>query len=325
MKAMILAAGFGSRFKPHSLKVPKPAFPFLNVPMGFHCFPYLQSAGCSSLVINTHHLPEKIISLYNSQREFRVEFSPEPQLILGSSGGLKKAEDYFKKEKTLLMLNADEIIITNTTQIISDLLNQHERENNIATLMVTEHAEVGTKFGGVWIDSKNQIVGFGKTKPENAIKGYHFIGIQALQSDVFNFIPENKEQNIFYDTLVQAIKLGARASVHPINCHWFETGNLADYLKATQIALKLLKENQKEIESLQQLLKSYAPESLWLKNLGTDIWGDKNNNIKNTKFSGFSVIGKDVQLKNSEIENAVICNGVQLSNSVIKEDLYFSY
>jgi mannose-1-phosphate guanylyltransferase len=325
MKAMILAAGFGSRFSPHSLKIPKPAFPFLNVPMGFHCFPYLQAAGVSSLVINTHHLSEKITSLYQSQSEFQVEFSPETDLILGSSGGLKKAQNHFRNEKTLLLLNADEVILSSHQQIVSNLLNQHQREKNLATLLVTEHPEVGTKFGGVWVDSENKIVGFGKTKPAQAVKGYHYIGIQALQNDVFNFIPENKEQNIFYDTLNLALQQGARAAVHPIDCQWFETGNLHDYLKATKTTLQLLKENKSNVSSLKAVLKMLTPESDWLPNLGQNVWGDTHSKIINSKFNGFSVIGKKVTLNKIEIENAVIHDGVQLSETKIKEDLVLSY
>ncbi|MFN8846361.1 MAG: NDP-sugar synthase [Bdellovibrionales bacterium] len=325
MKAMVLAAGFGSRFSPHSLKIPKPAFPFLNVPMGFHCFQFLKNSGVESLVINTHHLPEKITELYKSQSQFNVEFSPEPDLILGSSGGLKKAQSHFANENTLLLLNADEVIFTHSLQIISDLLEQHHREGNLATLLVTEHPEVGTKFGGVWVDSKNQIVGFGKTKPANAEKAYHFIGVQALQSDVFNLIPENKEQNIFYDTLQKAFQQGERASVHPIDCHWFETGNLHDYLKATKMALQLLKENKTNITSLKSVLKTLAPESDWLKNWGHDVWGDVSSKATNSKFMGFSVIGKNVKLNNLEIENAVFHHGVQLNEKIIREDLVLPY
>ena len=107
----LLAAGQGTRFKPLTLKYPKPAIPFLNVPMGLYQFQYLKYIDVKNLVVNTFHLPEKIQNVYENQPYFKnkIHFSNETGFILGSAGGLKKASVHMDLSKPILMMNADEI------------------------------------------------------------------------------------------------------------------------------------------------------------------------------------------------------------------------
>lgn len=321
MKAMILAAGFGSRFQPHTLQVPKPAIPFLNIPMGFHCFHYLKEAGVTSLIVNAHHLPNKIVDLYQSQKKFPVIFSHETNNILGSSGGLKQAEAYFKSETCLFLLNADEVIFSAHLDIFKKLKKQHEEQNNLATLLVMEHPEVGTKFGGVWVDDKNQVLGFGKTKIPGAQKVYHFVGVQCLSSKVFQYIEPNKEQNIFYDTLRLALENKESVSVYPVDCHWFETGNLQDYLSANEEALKILKENPTQSTAMKTLLQEFSPNSDWIASSQALVWGDQSSIIKNCQFRDFAVIGENVLLENVQAQGAIFGKNITLRDSTVSNDL----
>ena len=88
MKAMILAAGFGSRLKPLTLSLPKPMFPILNQPLLEHTLHFLSSQGIQDIIVNVHHLPEEIIDYFGDGSNFgvRLVFSIEEE-ILGTAGG----------------------------------------------------------------------------------------------------------------------------------------------------------------------------------------------------------------------------------------------
>ena len=107
MRAMILAAGFGSRLKPLTLSLPKPMFPLLNQPLLEHTLNYLSSQGIQDIIVNVHHLPEKIVEHFAAGTNFgvRLQFSREEK-ILGTAGGLKKAQSFLEKE-TFLVMNSD--------------------------------------------------------------------------------------------------------------------------------------------------------------------------------------------------------------------------
>jgi len=72
MRAMILAAGFGSRLKPLTLSLPKPMFPVLNRPLLEHTLNYLSSQGIQDVIVNVHHLPEKIVEHFGDGTDFGV-------------------------------------------------------------------------------------------------------------------------------------------------------------------------------------------------------------------------------------------------------------
>ena len=95
MKAMILAAGFGTRLKPLTLNLPKPMFPLLNRPLLEHSLNFLSSQGIQDIIVNVHHLPGGILKYFGDGRDFGVhlQFSKEEE-ILGTAGGLKKLSPF---------------------------------------------------------------------------------------------------------------------------------------------------------------------------------------------------------------------------------------
>ncbi|MGZ3690337.1 MAG: sugar phosphate nucleotidyltransferase, partial [Pseudobdellovibrio sp.] len=155
MNVFMLAAGLGARLRPVTLKYPKPCVPFLNVPLGLYNFRFFESIPVTSLTINTFHIPEKTVSLYESQPFYKgdIHFSHEKNVILGSSGGLKHASSFFlNRSDTILMLNSDEVLFDVDPSFLNQAYEQHLKEKNLATLVVMKHPEAGKKFGAIWCE-----------------------------------------------------------------------------------------------------------------------------------------------------------------------------
>ena len=97
MKAMILAAGFGTRLKPLTQTVPKPMVPVLNRPLLEHTIELLRSCNIQDIAINVHHLPEQVIAHFGDGSRFDVnlQFSREEQ-IMGTAGGIKRVQSFLE-------------------------------------------------------------------------------------------------------------------------------------------------------------------------------------------------------------------------------------
>ena len=133
---MILAAGFGARLKPLTLRLPKPMFPVLNQPLLEHTLKFLSSQGIQDIIVNVHHLPKKIVEHFGDGSYFgvRLVFSIEEK-ILGTAGGLKKAEEILQKE-TFLVMNSDVLADIN----LANILKFHKEKNAYLTLVVRQDA-----------------------------------------------------------------------------------------------------------------------------------------------------------------------------------------
>ncbi len=261
MNAMFLAAGEGTRLRPHTLVLPKPAIPFLNLPLASYALSFLESAGVEKLVVNTFHLPEQLMDAFKRipYKSKEIEFVHEQGEILGSGGGLKNAEKHFIGEEDFVMMNADEIILPKDTQVIRTALQLHKRNRSIATLLVMDYPGVGTKFGGVWCKDST-VVGFGKDPLPNSDRAWHYIGLQVLNEKVFKYIPAQGPSNILYDVLTAAIAAGEDVQIYPIRCSWFETGNEKDFLEATSNCLKDLVQETDVGTNLKGVFKKYAQQ-----------------------------------------------------------------
>ena len=119
MKAMILAAGFGTRLRPLTDKVPKPMVPILNRPILEHTIHLLRTHGITDITINLHHQPEMITDYFGDGEKYGVQlhWSHEPE-ILGTAGGIKKAQQWLDGE-SFLVINSDVVTDINLSKVIS--------------------------------------------------------------------------------------------------------------------------------------------------------------------------------------------------------------
>ena len=130
MKAMILAAGFGTRLRPLTHTVPKPMVPILNRPMLEHTIHLLRTHGIQDITVNLHHLPEVLIDYFGEGPDFGVQlhWSHESE-ILGTAGGIKRAQKFLDGE-TFVVINSD--VVTDID--LSKLIAFHKAQGSALTL-----------------------------------------------------------------------------------------------------------------------------------------------------------------------------------------------
>jgi mannose-1-phosphate guanylyltransferase len=292
--------------------MPKPCVPVLNIPLGLWPLHHLLSAGVTDLVVNTHHLPDQVEDLFRSQssRLNSLNFSSEKKTILGSGGGIAKAKPFLIGPDSFWVANGDEVFLPTQEDIFLEAWKQHQKTRAFATLLVMKHAEVGKKFGGVWVDKSGHVKGFGKQSPSAELVGYHYTGFQIISPEVFKYFSSAEvESNIFYDIYVKAIAAGEKVQIVSAWGDWFETGNQSDLLAATKELLQLSGSNT----ALQSFLAQNGAGDL---KKGSLIHPTASIDPSSTLL-GYVVAGK-----NSKIGPAVrVQNSVILPNSIVSENL----
>ena len=109
MKALILAAGLGTRLKPLTNNMPKALVPFLNRPIIDYLIEKLHKSGINEIVVNLHHYGEilKNYLLTNNRYNINFHFSDESELLLDTGGAIKKASEFLNNKEPFIVHNVD--------------------------------------------------------------------------------------------------------------------------------------------------------------------------------------------------------------------------
>lgn len=192
MKALIFAAGLGTRLKPLTDTMPKALVPIDGKPLLEHVILKLKAAGFNQIIINVHHFPDQIIDFLKSKNNFdlRIEVSDERDKLLDTGGGVKKAKWFFDDGKPFLVHNVD--ILSNID--LKLLYQQHLETSPLATLVVSERDtfryflfDKEARLKG-WINEKT-----GEVRPDHLantqlFNKLAFSGIQVLSPEVFKLM-----------------------------------------------------------------------------------------------------------------------------------------
>lgn len=136
MKALIFAAGKGTRLKPFTDHHPKALAKVNGIPLLERNIKYLQSYGINDFVINIFHLGEQIVQFLKDNDNFgaKIEISDEKEELLETGGGLVFARRFLDFGEDFLILNAD--ILTDLN--ITDFVKYHQEQKDFATLAVSD-------------------------------------------------------------------------------------------------------------------------------------------------------------------------------------------
>jgi len=244
MNVILLAAGEGTRLRPFTESIPKPAIPFMGVPLASYSLSLLDRIPIDRLVVNTYHLPSNVRKLFaDIPKQWKeLEFASEEGNLLDSGGGIHNAMKYLKGRGDFFVMNADEVMFPHQSGLLEEMISFHKWHKGIATLLTIEHPEVGSKFGGAWLSQGTKIECFSKKNPgPHAPRGLHYVGVLILSDRIFNYFkPQIEKENILYDTLTAAMARGEEVHAFECQSEWFEIGNPHDFMKATQFCVDTL-------------------------------------------------------------------------------------
>ena len=187
-KALIFAAGKGTRLKPFTESHPKALALVNDVPLLERNIKYLQNFGVTEFVINVHHFGEQIVEFLEKNNHFgaKIDISDEKDELLETGGGLLFAQKYLENEENFLIMNAD--ILTDLN--IHELVKFHETHLPLATLAVSDRNSSRKLF----FNSEMVLKGWmnknsGETKMaefNSDFKELAFSGIHCINSSIFD-------------------------------------------------------------------------------------------------------------------------------------------
>jgi mannose-1-phosphate guanylyltransferase len=224
--AVILTAGYGTRFRPLSYVRAKPAVPVAGIPLVRRILAYLARAGVSEAVLNLHYRPETITAVVGDASDLglAVRYSWEPTL-LGSAGGPARA---------LTLLDAPRFFIVNGDTLVdvdlAALAAAHEARRPRVSLALGPNPNPG-RYGGVVVDPAGSVLRFVAPGAPESPGSLHFVGVQLVEADVFADVPLDRPTETvreLYPALIRA-RRDAVASFSTGAC-FRDIGTPADYL-----------------------------------------------------------------------------------------------
>jgi len=222
---MILAAGYGTRFQPVTLTLPKPLVPVCNRPLiGWAVESFLEHGICD-FVVNLHHLPEQIrVYLPPAFPRAHFDFSFEEE-ILGTGGGVRRARPLLEGVDEFFVANGDTI-----QSVPAEALIRARREHDAAAALTLRHPPTGDHFTPVFFEN-GRVTGFGSGTGEPLM----FSGSALLSSRLFREMPEKECFGIVDEVYQPLIQRGETiAAVVDDSPHWFDIGTPRRYLAASR-------------------------------------------------------------------------------------------
>ncbi|GJL80715.1 MAG: mannose-1-phosphate guanylyltransferase [marine bacterium B5-7] len=243
MKAMILAAGKGTRVRPLTHSLPKPMIPILGKPVMEYLVEELSRHGFNQIMVNTAHLANHLENYFSDGRRWGVEigYSFEGQIRdgeviaqpVGSAGGMRRIQDFGGFfDDTFLVVCGDALIDLDLTAAV-----RRHWQSGAAASMVVAHvppSEV-SNYGVVECDSNRRITGF-QEKPsvDEARSDLVNTGIYFFEPEVLDLIPKGCEYDIGSQLFPDILAAGLPFNAIDIPFNWIDIGRLSDYWDANQ-------------------------------------------------------------------------------------------
>ena len=228
MKAMVLAAGLGTRLKPITYEIPKPMVPVLDRPVMAHIVGMLERQGFTDLIANLHYYPDTIRDYFGDRLSYRFE-----QELLGTAGGVRNVSDFFGDD-LVVVVSGDALTDTD----LNALTERHRSAGGIATLTVKKVDDT-REYGVVIHDADGRIQGFQeKPDPAEALSDLGNCGIYCFSPEIFDYFPEEPfvdwAENVFPVLLEHDVPF----YIHEIEDYWNDVGSLDELRQGTWDALE---------------------------------------------------------------------------------------
>jgi mannose-1-phosphate guanylyltransferase len=302
MRAMVLAAGLGTRLRPITYDMPKPMVPVLNRPVMEHILRLLARHGFEQTIANLHWFPDLIEGHFGDGSAFGIElsYSPEEQL-LGTSGGVRNAAGFLGD--SFLIISGDAL----TDIDLTAMREFHESHRGVATLATKRVADT-SQFGVAITGSDGRIQGFQeKPDPAEALSDLANCGIYMFRSEIFDFFPPPGASKAagpgdppgFADWAMDVFPRLLEADVpfysHEIDAYWNDIGNIEELRQSTLDALTGAVEVERQGEIVEGF-RSGRPEGDEGALQGPVLLGEGCEIGDDVRIDGPSVIGEGARI-----------------------------
>lgn len=247
MKAMILAAGKGTRVQPITHMIPKPMIPIMQKPVMEFLLELLREHGFTEIMVNVSHLAEEIENYFRDGQRFGVEIAysfegriEDGELVgaaVGSAGGLKKIQTFQPFfDDTFVVLCGDALIDLN----LSEAVRRHREKGAMASLITKKvPLDQVSSYGVVVTDKDDRVLEF-QEKP--SVKEAHSdminTGIYIFEPQVLDFVPEGQSFDIGSDLFPRLAAADAPFYALPMEFGWVDIGKVPDYWQAIRSVLQ---------------------------------------------------------------------------------------
>lgn len=309
MKAMILAAGVGSRLDPLTRNVPKPMVPVINQPVMEHIVHLLVKHGFNEIYCNTHYLGDQIENYFHSGNSLGAQmyFNREEELQ-GTAGGVKRVADntdFFSGDETFLVIGGDDL----TSVDLTAMLKFHQSKKALATIALTTVTDP-SQFGVVVLEEGGRIANFvEKPKPGTAPSNLVNMGVYLFEPQILDLIPSGKFHDFGKELFPFLLEQKEPFYGYTTNDYWRDVGNLSEYRECHNDffeSTNLLNVNVQEVEP-----------GLWI---GENAQIDSSATIEAPCVIGPNcVIGPKARVCDRSVlgEGTIVGEGATVANSIL--------
>ena len=299
-KAMVMAAGVGSRLDPLTQHIPKPLVSIANRPVMDILFERLLEISIKDVIANTHYLSDKIVEHYkNNDLGINFNYVCEKELS-GTAGGVKKCQFFFNEGEDFLILSADGL----SNADLQAGIDAHKKSGAIATIGIKKIAMEEIPNFGVVVTNENGVITQFQEKPsiKDAKSDFINTGIYIFNYKIFEYIPENTFYDFAKNVFPDLMSKGLEINTFQVSEYWSDIGTIDQYKQSTEdLFNKLYTINHSPIIETEE---------------GSYITG-KSYIAPSTKFIGFNTIGKNCIIgKNVTLENCIIWDDVEIKDNV---------
>lgn len=322
MKAMILAAGKGTRVRPITYTTPKPLIPILQKPVMEFLVELLRQHGFDEIMVNVSHLADEIENYFRDGQRFGVQIAysfegkiDEGKLVgeaIGSAGGMKRIQDFSPFfDDTFVVLCGDALIDLDLTAAVK----WHKEKGAIATVvMKSVPKEEVSSYGVVVTDEDGRIKAFQeKPKVEEALSTNINTGIYIFEPQVLDYIPSGVEYDLGSQLFPKLVEMNAPFYGVPMDFQWVDIGKVPDYWRAIREVL-LGKVKNVSIPGREVLPGVYAGINVAVNWDKIDIKGPVYVGGMTRIEDGAKIIGPTMIGP-----NCWVCKGATVDNSIIFE------
>jgi mannose-1-phosphate guanylyltransferase len=227
MKAMVLAAGLGTRLRPLTYEITKPMVPVLDRPVMEHIVELLDRHGFEEVIANLHYFPDSIREHFGERLQYRYE-----EELLGTAGGVRGCADFFGDEP-FLVISGDALTDIDLTKLRA----RHQQSGGVATLAVKQVADT-REYGVVLHDRDGRITGFQeKPAPEEALSDLGNCGIYMFEPKIFDYFPQRPFVDWAQDVFPVLLENDVPFHIHEVHEYWNDVGSLGELRQGTFDAL----------------------------------------------------------------------------------------